>query len=414
VAKRVDLAFVIRCWFEQRSWWAQTLLAWALTRIVATAAFLWAASIQGPSHWSPTAHPGYFDFLNIWDVEWYHRIFTAGLGHEPGYPSVLPTYPDGSVKQNAWAFMPGFPLLVRALTWITGGAVEWKYLAPSISLLLSFGLAIMMYKIFAIKFDHATSLWAVALFGFWCASPVLQAGYAETLGLLLLAGGLYFLMQHRYLAALPWLVGLSITRPGMVSFAATLAGMWVVRYIKHSRGKDDFSSKERWGLGGLALASAALGLAWPVVAWIATGRSDAYTASELAWRMVTPNPKLVPFDGWLTLGASLWGDFWAPMFLLLLLGIAAWVLFLPSVRRLGNELRLWVAAYLAYVFVFFNPQSSTFRILLPAFPLVAAFALKTRGWGASSKWFVLIGLTITQLIWLAICWVYVNPDYTPP
>jgi hypothetical protein len=102
------------------------------------------------------------------------------------------------------------------------------------------------------------------------------------------------------------------------------------------------------------------------------------------------------------------------MFLLVVFGIAAWLLFLPSVKLLGNELRLWVAAYFAYVLLVFNPQSSTFRILLPAFPLVAALALKTRGWGASSKWFLLIGLTITQLVWLAICWVYVNPDFTPP
>ena len=403
-------------WFASRRWWLQVLLAWAATRVVATGAFLWAASIQGtPFYWYPqTAHPGYFDFLNIWDVEWYHRIFSAGLGHEPGYPTTLPTYPDGSVKQNAWAFMPGFPMLVRAFTWLTGGAIEWKILAPTISLVLSFALAILLYRIFALKFEHSTALWAVTLFGFWCASPVLQAGYAETLGLVLLAGGLYFLMQHRYLAAAPWLVGLSITRPGMVSFAAMLAGMWLVRLVKARRGQGEFPTPERWGLGALTLASAALGLAWPVIAWLATGRPDAYTATELAWRVVTPHPKLVPFEGWLSLGASLWGEFWAPMFLLAAVGISTGLVFLPSVRRLGNELRLWVAAYLAYVFLVFNPQSSTFRILLPAFPLVAALAFKTRAWSNSSKWFLLIGLTITQLIWLAICWVYVNPDFTPP
>ena len=414
MADRLAPANPLATWFVGRSWWVQVLLAWLLTRVVSTGAFIWAASIQGPSYWSPTPHPNYFDFLNIWDVEWYQRIFAGGLGHEPGYPSVLPTYPDGSVKQNAWAFMPGYPMLVRALTFLTGGVIEWKYLAPTISLLLSFVLALLIYRIFSLKFEHVTALWAVTLLGFWCASPVLQAGYAESLGLVLLAGGLYFLMQHRYLLALPWLVGLSITRPGMVSFAAMLAGMWVVRFIKAQRGQVDFPPRERWGLGALPLASGALGLAWPVVAWLATGRSDAYTATELAWRVVTPHPKLVPFEGWLSLGASIWGDFWAPMFLLVVFGIAAWLLFLPSVKLLGNELRLWVAAYFAYVLLVFNPQSSTFRILLPAFPLVAALAFKTRGWGASSKWFLLIGLTITQLVWLAICWVYVNPDFTPP
>ena len=407
---------VLVCWFQNRSWWAKVLIAWAVTRLVATIAFLWATSTQGaPFYWFPqTAHPGYFDFLNIWDVEWYQRIFAGGLGHQAGYPSVLPTYPDGSVKQNAWAFMPGFPMLVRLFTFLTGGAIEWKFLAPTLSLLLSFALALMIYRVLNLKLDAATSLWAVTLFGFWCASPVLQTGYAETLGFLLLAGGLYYLMQHRYLAALPWLVGLSITRPGMVSFAAMLAGMWIVRLVKHRRGLSEFAVRERWQLGALTAASAVLGLAWPLVAWAVTGRSDAYTATELAWRVVTPHPHLQPFEGWLWLGAKLWGDFWAPMFVLLLLALAAWLLFRPSVRVLGNELRLWTAAYLLYLFLVFNPQSSTFRILMPSFPLIGAVAYWSRNWSKTAKWFVLVGLTVSQLVWLSVCWVYVNPDFTPP
>lgn len=410
------MAYALACWFRDRPWWVKVLLVWAGTRVVATSAFLWAASIQGtPFYWYPqTGHPGYFDFLNIWDVEWYQRIFIGGIGHEPGYPSVLPTYPDGSVKQNAWAFMPGFPMLVRLFTFITGGAIEWKYLAPTISLILSFALALMIYKVLNLKLDSATSLWAVTLFGFWCASAVLQTGYAETLGFLLLAGGLYYLMQHRYLAALPWLVALSITRPGMVSFAAMLAGMWIVRLIKARRGGPEFEALERWQLGALTAVSTLLGLAWPVVAWITTGRSDAYTATELAWRVVTPHPHLQLFEGWLSLGASIWGDFWAPMFVMLAMAFAAWLLFRRSTGVLGNELRLWTAAYLLYLFLVFNPQSSTFRILMPAFPLIGAFAYWSRNWPKTGKWLLLVGLTISQLVWLAVCWVYVNPDFTPP
>ena len=272
----------------------------------------------------------------------------------------------------------------------------------------------MLYRVFVLKLSHSTSLWAVTLFGLWCASPVLQAGYAETLGILLLLGGLYNLLQHRYLPAIPWLAGLSITRPGMVSFAAMLAGMWLVRHLKDRRGVDHFSTSERWQLGLLAGLSAALGLAWPAVAWIVTGRPDAYTATELAWRAVTPHPHLQLFEGWLSLGASLWGDFWAPMFVLLVMVLAAFLIFRPSMKTLGNELRLWTAAYLLYLFLVFNPQSSTFRILMPAFPLIGAFAVWSSKWSRTAKWFILVGLTITQLVWLSICWVYVNPDFTPP
>ena len=90
------------------------------------------------------------------------------------------------------------------------------------------------------------------------------------------------------------------------------------------------------------------------------------------------------------------------------------LMFTKSVKMLGHELRLWVGAYLLYVLMFFNPQSSTFRILMPAFPMVAVFALKTANLSKLAKWFILVGLTVLQMIWLAICWVYTSPDFTPP
>ncbi|MEN9989104.1 MAG: hypothetical protein RL508_83 [Actinomycetota bacterium] len=397
-----------------RSWLTRVLVVWSATRLVATLLFLWAASTQGPSPWSPGGKPQYFDFLNIWDVEWYHRIFDFGIGHVPGYAVHLPTFADGSVQQNSWAFMPGFPLLIRGLTFLTGGLVPWKVLAPTASLVLSFALAVMIYKLFRLKFDEGVSLWGLTLFGFWATSPVLQVGYAETLGLLFLTGGLYYLLQHRYLMAVPWLVGLSVTRPGMVSFAAMLFGMWIVRWFKHRSGNVFFTTTERWQLGGLAIFSGVLGLAWPIFAWIITGRMDAYTATELAWRYSGANAHLILMDGWFGIGSLLLGPQWGWVFVLFAVTLAVWVQFSKSVRQLGNELRLWNGAYFLYLLLVFNPQSSTFRILMPAFPLMAALAFKTRNLSATSKWFVLVFMTITQMVWLALCWVYVNPDYTPP
>ena len=404
--------WLLQLW--NRSWLTRVLVIWAATRLVSTALFFWAASTQGPSPWSFSGHPGYFDFLNIWDVEWYHRIFDYGIGHTPGYSVILPTNPDGSVQQNSWAFMPGFPLLVRGLTLLTAGAIPWRVLAPTVSLVLSFALAVMIYKLFALKFEEGVALWGLTLFGFWATSPVLQAGYAETLGLLFLTGGLYYLIQHRYLLAVSWLVGLSITRPGMVSFAAMLFGMWIVRWFKHRNGQVFFTNTERWQLGGLAVFSGFLGLAWPIFAWIVTGRMDAYTATELAWRYSGANAHLVLMDGWFGIGNLLLGPHWGWAFVVFAVGLGVWVQFSKSVRKLGNELRLWNGAYFLYLLLVFNPQSSTFRILMPAFPLFAALAFKTRNLSPTSKWFVLVFMTITQMVWLAICWVFVNPDYTPP
>jgi len=397
-----------------RRWWVQVSAIWALSRIVSTIGFAWMAYQQGPTPWQNTGHPAYFDFLDTWDAEWYRRIFQHGIGHDPGYPLQLPTYPDGSVRQNAWAFMPGFPLLVRLFTMLTGGAIEWKFLAPNLSLILSFVLALVLYKLFRLKLNHETSLWAVTLFGFWCASPVLQSAYAESLGLLLLAAGLYFLIQHRYLAALPWLVGLSVTRPGMISFALMLAGMWVLRWLKARRGTDTFPSSERWKLAILTGFGGLLGLAWPIIAWAFTHRPDAYTVTELAWRVVSPHAQLVLFEGWLRLGASIAGDFWAPMFVILCLLASAWILTRPSMRVLGSELQLWTGAYLLYLFLVFNPQSSTWRILMMAFPLIGGFAYFSRNWTRFAKVTLVLALIVVQFWWLYVCWLFASPDFTPP
>lgn len=400
--------------FATLPWWLQVLLAWAATRAVSTLAFLWAATKQGPSYWYNWSNPNYLDFVNIWDVEWYFRIFKFGLGQLPGYSPHLPLNALGGVEQNAWAFMPGFPMLVRGVDYLFGNQLEWHNLAPWVSLALSFVLAIIVYQVFRLKLNHRTSLWAVTLLGFYCASPVLQTGYAETLGLVFLSGGLYFLIQHRYLASLPFLMGLSITRPGMVAFALSLAGMWLVRFIKSKRGTDEFPTPERFKLALLTAASTLLGFAWPLFAWWYTGRADAYTATELAWRTADPNAEIAPFMPWVQMAVHLLGPIFGVLGLTVFVGGMVWLLTLPSMKHLGNELRLWVASYLLYLLLVFNPQSSTFRILLPAFPLLGVLALKTVGWNRWIKALVLVVLALLQCVWLLLCWVHMPPDITPP
>ena len=60
--------------------------------------------------------------------------------------------------------------------------------------------------------------------------------------------------------------------------------------------------------------------------------------------------------------------------LVLLVAVFAILLFSPAVRRLGVDLRFWVAAYSLYLLAVFFPQSSTFRLLMPLFPLLGAIA----------------------------------------
>ncbi len=395
-----------------KPWWLKVLIVFGATRLLSFSFFLLFAEIQGDNYWT-SARPGYFDFLNIWDAEWYERIYDHGLGGEPGYSRVLPLDDAGNVRENAWAFMPGFPLLIRGLNILTG--VEWKYLAPLTSTLLSLILALVLFKIFSLKLSESTSLWAVLLFGLSPAAPVLQTGYAETLGLLLLALAIFQLMHHRYLAALPFLVLLSITRPGMVAFAMMLGGMWLVRYYKFKRGQVDFPVLERVKLAGLTVVSGLLGFSWYLFAGWYTGRPDAYLATELAWRFgYTQKQQLVPVEGWFIATSYQFGPVLGPVLVVLAVGAAVQMMFSEPIKALGSELRLWLAGYLFYLLLVFFPQSSTLRILLPAFPIFGALAVLISNRSRGIKTAVVVALVIGQLVWLDICWLYASPDFTPP
>ncbi len=78
------------------------------------------------------------------------------------------------------------------------------------------------------------------------------------------------------------------------------------------------------------------------------------------------------------------------------------------------ELRIWVGAYLIYLFAVFFPQSSTPRILFPAFPLLLAFGLATTRFGWLVKGLVVALSLGLQVLWLLACWKYTAPDFTPP
>lgn len=386
-------------------WWVRVLTLWGATRALAYVLFMWVSSYQGASYWNGP-HPAYLDLLNIWDAEWYHRIF------DHGYPSILPANSDGSVQQNEWAFMPLYPFAVRAISFVTG--LDWKTASAGFSLVVSFLLALALYKTFKLKFTAKVSLWAVVLYGLSPASPVLQTGYAETLGLLWLVLAIYWLIQHRYWASLPFMALLAFTRPGMIAFALMLGGMWLVRVVKAWRKQVEFPIKDQIQLIAVAAVAAVLGFAWSLVAWLVTGRADAYFATELAWRSwIGSGGKLTLLEPWFFMANYYFGVY-GYIVLFGVFGFAAWLMFSKSVRQLGNEMRLWVASYFIYLFLVFLPQSSTFRILLPAFPLAVALAWRTEHSSRRLKVILIAAGIVMQMIWLNLCWYYESPDYTPP
>ncbi|WP_233579990.1 hypothetical protein [Frondihabitans sp. PhB188] len=382
-------------------WWVRVLAIFAASRLVSTALLLGFARVQANNAWT-LAHPVYADYAKIWDGQWYYIV------SQVGYPTTLPLTDAGQVAQNAWAFLPVFPMLIKGLMVLTGAA--FAPTAVVVSVAAAAVTCVVFFRILRRFLPASTSYFAVLLFCVAPLSPLLQVAYAESLFLLLIAVALWLLLERQYWLMLAVLAVASFTRPGVVAFALALALHWGHRWLVRER--EPFPPAERLKVGIVAVATGLLGFAWPVVAALATGRLDAYTATELSWRAdYVGYGHLLPFTPWVQ-GANWWVPGGAGI-VFLVVAVALFVLLMlsPWVRRLPLDLRFWIVAYVVYLLAVFFPQSSTFRVLMPIFPLLGALAIPR-----SRVYRVLIvaGGIVGQFAWLYICWWVNGYDWTPP
>jgi hypothetical protein len=381
--------------------WAQASVIYLAARFVSYCIFLAVALHQGASPWGP-AHPAYLQFIEIWDSQWYQRIFDSG------YPSVLPLTASGTVDSNNWAFYPLFPFLVKGISIVTG--LGWTVLAPIVALLAGWGAALVILKLFRQFASAGTALWGVAFFATFPTSAILQVPYAESLSTLLLAASLYLLVRRRYLTALPVVVFMCFSRPAGVPFVAVVVLHLVLRWWHRDR--EPFPHGERVAGVALTLVSAAAAFAWPAIAWLVTGDRNAYTDTEMAWR---GGGSLQLFKPWFSAADDLVGRFWGPLLPVLLLALAFLYLNSRAVRKIGTDLRLWCALYFLYLFAVLYPQTSTFRMLLPLFPLAlaTAFVSKSRAY----RWTVVVMFVLLQIVWVTWLWRWTElpggGDYPP-
>ena len=388
------------------AWWVRVLAVYAATRTLTFLLFLITAANQGDNYWTK-ANPGYFDFLNIWDVEWYGKIYADG------YPTVLPLTENGTVQQNEWAFMPGFPTTVHAFDFL---GVEWKFIAPILATIFGACFALVAFRIFAAKLNDHQALWAVGLFLLSPASPVLQTGYAESLGLLLLALAVFAWISDRFWLAILAMFALAFTRPGLAALALAFAVVWVYRFIQARMGNRGFPIMEALRLGALSATALALNFAWPLIAALVTGRADAYVATELAWRAGYPfdGGGLAPILPWFSSAEYFIGGFAGQLLVVLALVGSVAIFFIPQVRSLGLEFGAISASYFVYLLLFFFPQSSIVRILMPTFVLFGALAQVWVRWPKLARYSGVAVLVLLQFAWLMACWRYTAPDFSPP
>lgn len=388
-------------------WWVRVLAIFFASRVVTTVILLIFAANQGRNPWTGPK-PDYFSYATIWDGLWYNIVAVNG------YPASLPVA-DGHVTENAWAFMPGYPGLVNVVMFLT--RLPWSSAAVLVSVACAAGAALVFYRLLLrIGLGASASLFAVVLFCVAPVSPLFQLAYAESLYLLLLAAALLLLVERRYGWLFPVVIAMAFTRPSGLAFALAVGLHVVHRWI--TREGDPFPVRERVLSVILAIVSGLAGLAWPAIAAAATGSITAYTDTELAWRApYIGYTHLVPFASWFQ-GADWWFSVmlgipgWIGVIVLIvLLCLYAVLLFSPPVRRLGVDLRFWIVAYSLYLLAVFFPQSSTFRLLMPLFPLLGAIALPTsRAYRAGM---VVLFLAL-QVGWIAICWSVADADWSPP
>jgi hypothetical protein len=395
-------------------WWAQVSAVYVAARAVSACIFMAAALHQGPNPWFP-AKPDYWNFINIWDARWYGEVIANG------YPTVLPTDQAGNVQENAWAFYPLFPALAGGLSGITG--LHPAAALTIIAMLSGWGAALLVYVLFRHRAPHPASLWGVAFVSTFPVSAILQVPYAESLSLLLLAAALILVVRRQYLWAVPVVVLLCLSRPVGVPFALMLGLILAYRVLERFRARRpgdgpaaaparrEHSAGSLAALTGLTVVAGISALAWPAAAWAATGDFRAYTRTETVWR----GHDLVPFKPWFDTGVDLFGPVLglaAPVVFVALFGA---MLFLPPVVRLGVELRLWCACYMGYLVAFLHPQTSTFRMLLPLFPLALAAALLSRS--RAYRGTVVVMFLLLQVVWIVWLWAWAQlpggGDYPP-
>ena len=401
-------------------WWVQVGGLYVAARLVSAGIFMAAALHQGVNPWFP-AKPDYWSFVNIWDARWYGQIL------QNGYPEVLPTDDAGNVQENAWAFYALFPALGRVVAGLTG--LHPAFSLTLIAMVCGLGAALVIYRLFRHKASHRTALWGTLFVSTFPVSPVLQVPYAESLNLLLLATALLLVVTRRYLWALPAVVLLCLSRPTGVPFAAMVGLLFLHRGWQHykasrqARGVDPgaapggtpgaapHTGTQLWSLAGLTAVSGMAALLWPGIAWAVTGDIQAYTKTESVWR----GHDLVPFKPWFDTGVLLFGPVLGALAPFVFVALFTMVLMSRPVRALGPELRLWCACYMGYLLIFLHPQTSTFRMLLPLFPLALSAALISRS--RAYRGTVVVMFVLLQIVWIVWLWAWAplpgGGDYPP-
>ena len=351
------------------------LVVYAATRLLTLLAMwvsaTWFQTPAGVGHLDPTLG----DILGSWDSVWYQRIA------EHGYPLPLPADPEtGRLTYSAWAFYPGFPMLVRVLM-VTG--LPFTAAAVALNVVLGAGAVLLVWRClhFALHAhpQPARDRLALAAAALWCLYPatgILLMPYTEALACLLVAWSLLLLMQKRYLGVAAVALALGFTRAVAPALGCAVVVHLVLRWREDRAAGAQPLAGRRVRAVVMLLATAASSVAWPVFVGAASGLPMAFFDVQAAWGQ---RPESGPFVLWLSWAWDAHGAVGVAILVALVCTYIALV-----VGRHGDwlalELRVWALAYPLYLLAVVRPITSMWRFLLLDFPvaaLVASVAMRT-------------------------------------
>jgi len=353
---------------------AVPLAIYAASRLAQLAVLSWMA---------PPSNPALRGRLLAWDAGWFMTV--ARDGYEHGY-----TYNKaGELVGNGLAFFPGYPLLIRAVHFVTG--LDFDLAALTVAWLAGGAAAVLVCALGSRLYDTRTGVALTALFCTQPMSVVLSMAYSEGLFVALVAGAL--LAAHRRAWLVAGLVGAAagLTRPTGAALALALAVAVALRL------RQGAPPPERWravAAALLALAAVPAYLAWvgyrvgSARAWFdiqTAGWGSTFDWGVATWRYVSG--ALRSGDGWIQLSVA---------WLLIAAVVAAAV---AVTQRVWPPLLVYGLVAFALVIGQGGYYHSKPRLLVPVLVVLVPLAvglgrLRTRtaalilaGWAAFGLWY---------------------------
>ncbi len=338
------------------------------------------------------ASPDYWVVAANWDGRWFGAIATYG------YPDHLPVDSGGHVLQNAYAFPPLYPMLVRLLMMVTG--LDFTMAGPIVSFACGAGAMMLMYRLVAETAGRRAGAFTVVLLCTFMSAPVFQISYSEGLTILLVCGALWLLTRRQYAAVAAALVLLALTRPVAPAVALVILAHGWTRYRNQSEDEGFLLRDRLWVLGVAGLGVLVAGV-WPLCAAVMTGKPNAYLDSMAAWAQDS-SPRA------LTAWSLLWrqAGVFGLLLLLLLVMACVWLVRRRGARAWSIEVRSWAWAYPLFLLLAAGPGSSSIRHAVLAFPLIWPFVerptaqAERRAQMGFAMFLAAVGL-VAQWVWIS-------------